>query len=347
MIFSPRISLGSLANLCQRLGTALEAGIDVRTVWAREAERATGAARRRCRTIADAVARGESLADATAQTGDFFPPIFRELTHVGEQTGHQAEVFRQLADHYHRQINLRRAFLAAIAWPVIQLALAILIIGGLIWVMGIIREVTGNKELDPLGFGLVGSRGLALYIGFLASVGFVLFVLVRAVRRGLFWAKPVQRLVMAVPKLGDALRTMALSRLAWTMYLTMNAGMEVRRALRISLRSTQNALFLDQLDRIDGSIAEGNSIHESFQQCGVFPAEFLDALAVGEESGKLVESMALLARQYRERAQAAMATLTTLAGVGVWIAIAAGIVGPIFPRPMFYIGTINDLLKSM
>ena len=41
-MFSPQISLKPLVGLCRRLSTALEAGIDARTVWAREAERASG-----------------------------------------------------------------------------------------------------------------------------------------------------------------------------------------------------------------------------------------------------------------------------------------------------------------
>ena len=49
---------------------------------------------------------------------------------------------------------------------------------------------------------------------------------------------------------------------------------------------------------------------------GGYPADFLDTLAVGEQSGKIVESMGRLAKQYQDRARSAMAALAVVAGVG-------------------------------
>ena len=134
MLFSPRISLKQLANLCRRLSTSLAAGINARNVWAREAERAQGvAARWRFRAIRDAVNRGSGMREALDETGDYFPTLFREMVHVGEETGKLSEVFRQLTANYEHQLQLRRNFLAAIAWPGMQFAMAVAIFGFLIW----------------------------------------------------------------------------------------------------------------------------------------------------------------------------------------------------------------------
>jgi len=50
-MFAPRIRTKPLAELCRRSGMALEAGIDARTVWAREAERARGAMQRKLLSV--------------------------------------------------------------------------------------------------------------------------------------------------------------------------------------------------------------------------------------------------------------------------------------------------------
>jgi type IV pilus assembly protein PilC len=333
-----------LADLSQRLSTALEAGIDARTVWAREAQRATGSLRGRLQIISQAINGGASMAEGLADAGDYFPPLFRQLAEVGEQTGHQGEIFHQLADHYQHQLALRRSFLAAITWPLTELTLAVLIVGFLIWIMGIINQTTGGA-IDPLGFGLVGNRGLAIYVGLLAVVGLILFATIQAVRRGLVWTRPIQRFMLWLPVLGPALQTLALARLAWTMHLTLNAGMEIRRALRLSLRNARNARYSDQIPRIDAEIGRGNSLYEAFCGAGGYPAEFLDALAVSEQSGRVVESMALLSRQYQERARLALATLTMLAGYGVWAVIAGVIIAVIFRLFGFYLGAINSAVR--
>jgi type II secretory pathway component PulF len=150
---------------------------------------------------------------------------------------------------------------------------------------------------------------------------------------------------LRVPVLGPSLQTLALARLAWSMHLTMNAGMELRKALRLSLRNAGSTLFTDAADTIDATIAKGDSIYEAFYEAGCFPPDFLDSVHVGEHSGRLVESMAHLSRQYQEQARAALATLTMIAGIAVWAAVAILIICLIFRLALFYIGTISDLAK--
>jgi type IV pilus assembly protein PilC len=345
MFFSPRVPTKLLAGLCRRLSLALEAGIDARTVWTREAERAQNRhLRHHLNTISEAIRRGDSFADALAETGDFFPQLVREMIVMGEQTGHLDAVLAQLADHYDNQLAMRRNFLAAIAWPVIQLCLAILIVGFLIWVTGFIREMNHDTKLDILGFGLVGDRGLVLYAMIVAGVGIAIFFVVQAIRRGLVWTQPIQRFLLRIPGLGKPLQTMALARLAWSLHITMSSGMEIRRAIQLSLRSTQNAFYTDQIRLIDVEIASGHSLHEAFSYAGGYPVEFLDTLAVGEQTGMAAESMATLARQYQDRARAAMTVITLLAGWLVWAAIAGLIIMIIFRVFSFYLNTINSVM---
>ena len=345
MFFSARISIKELAGLCHRLATSIEAGIDIRAVWRREAASAARASlRSRFKSIDADVAAGRSLADAIGATGDFFPPMFRELVNVGEQSGRLADVFAQMHRHYLDQIKRRRIFLAAIAWPMLQLTVAILVVGFLIWILGVIGKSTGTT-IDILGFGLVGDSGLAVYAAFISGVGIVALLLGRAISRGLLWTRPIQRLSLKIPVLGKALETLALARLAWALHLTMNTGMDVRRAVRLSLYTARNARYTDLLKPIDRWISAGSSLHEAFANTGAFPKEFLDALDIGERSGKLVECLDHLAAQYRDRAKAALATLTMLAGFAVWCMVAVLIIALIFRLFMFYVGTLNSALN--
>ena len=345
MLFSPRMSLRNRASLCRRLSTALTAGIDIRKVLAREAQQArNSAARRRLTDISSAVAQGESLTAALDATNDYFPLLFRELVEVGEQTGHLGEIFAQLAEHYENQVRLRRTFRASITWPIVQLIIALAVVGLMIRLSGSFEGLDG-KPIDFLGIGLTGASGLAIYIALLTAIAAGVFTVIRASSRGLVFVGPLQRAIMRVPVLGPSLQTLALSRLAWSMHLTMNAGMELRKSLRLSLRNSGSARYIDATEKIDATIAAGNSIYEAFYEAGCFPPDFLDSVEVGEHSGKLVESMALLSQQYQEQARAALATLTMIAGFAVWAMVAILIICLIFRLAFFYINTITDLAK--
>jgi type IV pilus assembly protein PilC len=344
MFLSPRISTKTLAELSHRLSVETEAGIDVRRTWQREAESARGAAHAPFAQIRDAVAGGESVSLALASTGELFPPLFLEMVHVGEQTGTLGRVFHRLAEHYRHQQRRRRAFLGAIAWPMLQLAAAIFVIGVLIWVLGVVAQRSGGQPVDVLGFGLVGTRGLVIYVNFITAVGLCVAGLILAVRRGVLWARPLERAAMRLPVVGSCLEKLAIARLAWVLHLTMNVAMDLRRVIPLVLRATGNDFYIRHTDQVVADVAAGMPIHEALAATAAFPADFLDALAVAEESGQTVESMDRLSQRYEEEAESALETLAKVAGFVVWLLVAAMIIVMIFRLFGFYIGTINDAL---
>ena len=189
MIFSQRISTKQLAEFLRRLGLSLESGIEIRKALASEARRSSPAVRERVEAIGAAVNAGTSLTEAINQTGNFFPPLTRELLAVGEQTGHLPEVLRQLVEHYDQQLALRRIFLSTISWPMLQLAMALLVIGFLIWVSAVIKRTTGNPT-DIIGLGLTGETGLIVYVAVLALIAAGIYAAYRAVVTGKAWVAP-------------------------------------------------------------------------------------------------------------------------------------------------------------
>lgn len=346
MIFSPRIGLRELAGLSRRLALALEAGIDVRRVFQREAGGSgSRALRANLGELQLSIAAGHSLTDALARTGEYFPPLFREMIEVGEESGHLTEVLRQLAEHYEYQLKLRRAFLASLAWPAMQLFAAVMIVGLLIWILGLIGSVTGSEPVDMLGLGLVGNRGVVIYFSLVGLVVLAGMLLYAAARRSVAWTWPLQRLASKIPVLGPSLQTLALARLAWALHLTLGTGMSLRKALPLCLRSTGHVAYMQQGDQVVRTVTRGEEISEALARTGTYPAEFLEQIEVGEQSGRLPEAMATLSTQYREHAQRVLGALTMLAGFAVWGLVALLIIIVIVRLFMFYVGTINEALN--
>jgi type IV pilus assembly protein PilC len=344
MLFSNRISLWELAGLCRRLAISTTAGIDVRNVWRRETEHGSSKLRAEATRVHDAISSGGSVGDVLAAR-EYFPSIFRKLVAVGEQTGNLAEVYARLADNYDYQVKIRRSFLASLTWPIIQLTMAVLIVGGLIFAMGFIASMyPGRKAIDPLGLGLVGGKGLAIYSAVVGTIVLAAAIVIRSAVRGAAWTRPIQRLMLHLPMIGKSLTTIALARIAWTLQLTMNSAMEVRQALRLALESSGNDRFASQADQVCNAISAGKEIHEALRSARVFPSTFLDAVEVAEHSGALVESLERLSRQYEEQAQAATSVLATVAGFVVWAIVATMIVVVIFRLFFSYLGMYQSIL---
>ncbi len=346
-ILAPRARHRDLALLCRRLSTSLEAGIDIRRVFAREAtSHLPRAMRRHLEHISQSISGGQSLSEALEGTGDYFPPLFRALVRVGEQTGHLDSVFGQLAESYEYQEQLRREFMASIAWPMIELSLALVTVGLIIWITGFFadkKDLTG-QPIDLLGWGLKGTDGLIKYFAILGCIFVAVTALVQSIRRGVVWGRPLQRLALYIPKLGGALQTFALARMAWSMHITLGAGMDLLKALPLCLRSMQNATYTDHIASVTESVRRGETVTEALSATRVFPASFLDVIDVGERSGRLPESMVTVSRQYQDEARRALALITRIAGMGVWLMVAGLIAMLIFRIFGFYMSQINAVL---
>ena len=341
----PSISTKPLAALCRRVAVSLESGIDERRIWQREAERAGGRMRVEIGRIHAAVAAGQGISDGIRATGSYFPPLFRALAGLGEQTGKSPAVFRRLADHFEHRVTLRRDFLAGITWPAIQLTAAVLIVGFLIWILGMIAERRGPTPYDILGLGLQGGRGLVLYVAAIGTCILLGFGAYFVIRSGAVWTRGVQRLAFALPGIGTSLQTLALSRLAWSLGLSLEAGMDIRKAVPFSLRTTQLDYYARHAPDVVTAIDRGDDLFTALAGTGVLPDDFLDALQVGEQSGRMDEMMLRLADQYQERARAALKALTVLAGFAVWAFVALLIVLILVRLVSSYSNFLQDLSR--
>lgn len=341
MLIQPHLSGKRLADLCHRLAISAESGIDIRRIWEREADNARGRAKRFFEQIRDDVAHGMSMTESIKYSGKFFPRLFRELVEVGEQTGSTAEVFHRLADHYEQRHRLERNFLGQIAWPMLQLAAALTVIGLLILIMGML-PAAGGKQTDILGWGLVGVPGLIKYVGFLAVIAAIIASIIAAMRRERPWTRPLQHALIRLPAVGPCMEKLCLARLAWVLHLTLNVEMDLRRLVPLSLRATGNDYYIRHTKQIVADIESGMPLHTAFAHAGAFPLEFLDPLAVAEESGQIVESMSRLSRQFADEAERATKTLAVIAGFAVWALVAAMIIAMIFKLFGFYLGALQE-----
>jgi type II secretory pathway component PulF len=122
--------------------------------------------------------------------------------------------------------------------------------------------------------------------------------------------------------------------------------MEIRRAVRMSLKSAGNAFYADRIPKIEQSISQGNSLHESFVNAQCFPVEFLDALAVGEQSGRISQTLENLSRQYQDQSRLAVSVLTRIAGYVIWAIIVLILVLMIFRVAGSYLNMLNNVANG-
>lgn len=340
----PLISTNELIGFCQRVGMSLKSGVDIRRVFEQESKSGSARYRQAMASILDGIKQGQLLSAAMRQT-EYFPAVPLAMVEIGENTGRIDEVLSRLASHYSHQRSLQWQFAFGILWPTLQLTAAVFIIGLLIYVFGAIADYhPGTEPVDVTGLGLSGTRGVLIYflaVGVVVS-GLAAFII--TVAKGWLGPRAVE-LAMRIPVLGACLRHMAMSRLTWSLGMALDAGIEAKRSVELSLVATQNPYYLSRRDAVVASIAKNREFYESFRDAEGFPGDFLVEMETAEIAGTLSESLVRMSHHYDDKARTSLQILTWIATIGIWLVVAAILVMLIFRLFFFYLGTINQALE--
>ena len=339
MLFSRRLPVSSLIELCRVLRHNLGAGISLVKVFRQQVRRGSVAVRPLAERISLELERGESLEVALQAEKKYFPPLFLALAGVGEHTGNLPEIFGELEKYYILQQKLWRQFLVQIWWPVFQFVAATLVIAALIFIMGII-----NEGKDPLGIGLTGAGGSPPFP-----------------RHGLWDAGgpgsdlPGVNPVAAPPGGGGPVPVAAAG--FWVVpacpgHDALLYGPRVDAGNRHADRGcpAASAYWLPAMQLLPPgrkvllSACAGDDLTVALAASGLFGETFQNILAVAEESGRVPEVMRHQAEYYEEEAGRRLAVLTRVAGTVVWMVVAGFIIIAIFLIFSGYLQAINNFL---
>lgn len=340
-MLSRRIPLADLIDLCRILRHQLSAGLSAHEVMKKQGERGRRSLRASAGRIGDALQRGSSLSDALDNEQDAFPVLFLTLVKLGEATGHLPEIFGELERYYQLELQLRRQFRSQTFFPVVQFVFAVAIIAGLIFLLGLIDP---KKPLLTI-FGLGGAAGSLAFVGVALgspALVWVLYLVVSRAGRQKTW---MDLFLLSLPAVGPCLRAIIMSRFTLALQLTLDSGLSIAKALRLSLEATGNAYFASRADRVAQALKDGKPLHEALEASKLFTSDFMEMVVSSESSGSVPEMMRHLAAQYQEEAGRRMTMLTRVAGGVVGCGVAAFIIWGIFKLYSIYFGMIERGLK--
>lgn len=341
--FSKQASQRELAHVCRSLGTSLHAGIDLRKSITTAARRSSGAMHTALREIDRELQSGNDFTSAIETRSRYFPNLFADVVHIGEQTGSLPEALLALSEHYENNVKLRKEFLSQITMPIVQLLVAIFVIAGLIFLLGIIGASTGSP-FDILGWGLMGASGALTWLGGWAMVIVASYVIYKLVTQSLGGRAAVHRMLLGIPVVGRCLQDFAIARFSWAFYLTQNAGMPIDDSLESSLRATSNGAFIAATDHMVREIRSGETLTDSFISSQLFPVEFIQTVDVAETSGTVPEALHRLSPQFEENARRSLKALATTASWVCWFGVAAFVIYIVISIVMWYLSQLQGAL---
>ena len=244
---------------------------------------------------------GESLAEALKATG-VFPIYMTQMIEIGEASGRLDTVLDSLHRYYEREDNISKSAKNAITYPAIMLVILIVIIVILVTrVLPIFSQVfnTLGGEMTPLALG-------AMRIGEIISSGSIVLVVIIIVIAVILVAMGVtkggrralasfgQRLFS---KLADR---MAAAKFASGMSLMLASGLDVDRAVELTLPLMSNPKMHAKVAQLKGLTEQGQSFTESVVKTKIFSGMQGRMLTLGFKSGNLDNVMDKIAGDYEK-----------------------------------------------
>ena len=276
--------LAARAATYQQLGLLLESGLDLQhALGLITAGPSTQPSDRAWRAIAQAQRRGLGLSTAIRTCEPRWPSFDLALLEVGERSGRLAACCTLLGRHYTRHTALLRRVLADATYPIALLHALILL-----------RPVPALFAGGSLGSFLRQSVGVLalLYVGIA-----LLRALLRA-DRGRLWQRRLEQVLGVVPVLGDALRTLALARLAAALEALLSAGIGMDEAWRQAGAASGSSALAAATADFAPALARGASSSSVLAASGVFPHEFVSLYQAAEVAGRLDHSLRQIADRY-------------------------------------------------
>ncbi|KAA1262041.1 putative type II secretion system protein F [Rubripirellula obstinata] len=341
------MGLKAAAKFSHRFATSHKAGVDMVRLLETEAKAGPGHQRIAMQRLADEAKAGNQIHEAMEKQRPYFPVLLTAMTAVGEETGKLDRAMFILAGHLQQRLDTRNKFISSITFPMLQLAAGVGVLSLVIYIMGVMSPAGGGQMADILGLGLRGGSGvlwLWLYVGiFVGSIALVVWAFVRNVA-GLQNLAPI---LYMIPKLGPAIQTITISRFCWTMALSLDAGLDPIRSIALSLDSTGSDYYRSGSDNARDAIKSGATLANGLKATSVFPEDFIARVDIAEHSGTDAESMEYLAKEYDERAKAAVKFMSGLATVVIRVTVALFLLFFIFRIFGMYLGAINDASKPI
>ncbi len=268
------------------------------------------------RAVVYDVESGHTLADALRKHPKAFSELYVNMVAAGEAGGILDTILLRLATFMEKNDALVRKVKGAAIYPAVIFSVAILaVIILLVFVIPVFRSMFADVKMElPLPTRIViGLSDFLKHFWWLLGVGIAAVVF--GFRR--YYATPAGRLnldrvMLALPVLGEVIRKSAVSRFTRTLGTLIASGVSILDGLEITAKTAGNRVIHDAVMESRASIAGGETIAAPLQKSKVFPPMVISMIAVGEQTGGLDEMLSKIADFYDEEVDAAVEALLSL-----------------------------------
>ena len=280
--------------------------------------------------IRQIVRDGVNFSVALKKVSPSFGPLYCSLAAAGEASGALDDILKRQAHYLKTLAELQARLILAMIYP------AFLILAGIgvsiVFVTTLIPQLTSLIESSggkiPLGAAILIGLSDFLTKWWLVMVITIIatFIFFKAWKDNEANKPAWDRIKLRLPLIGPVITSRFYVQFLETMANLVGNGLPLLRALELSRDATQNRSLRTELDKVIAQVGDGRSFSKALIRNGAFPPLLIDMISVGEQTGKIDQSLRRAAERYDKELDKDLQRIMALVMPTVLI-IMAGLIG--------------------
>jgi general secretion pathway protein F/type IV pilus assembly protein PilC len=276
----------------------------------------------------------------------YLPQFYKQSIKVSEKSGILDEVLLELARFLKEQDRINRQIQSSLAYPIFILVVSFFMVGFMLsFVVPKITSIFSQMHQKlPLITRIVISSGdflqkYGFYVLLFLAIFTILWILAMKFNRSFRYA--VHLVMLKIPFFGKLIETTELARFAYMTSLLLKSGIPIVQVINLSSNILKNSVIKDSFLKASSLVVEGKKLSQALAGIPHPPNEsFIQAVALGEETGEVQKVMQNLSELYFEENNDKITILLSLLEP-VMMLIVGGIIGFIVAAMLLPIFSMN------
>lgn len=287
-----RISLNELAAVTRQISVLIKSGsslYDSLSILINETE--NKGLKAGLINIKERISEGSSFARALESHRNIFSEMYQRMVEAGEASGALDKVLIKLADYLEARAKIQEKVRTALIYPALMTAVGICVLSFLfIFVIPkITRIFEDTKQALPL-ITVILLNAVNLFRNYwhiiLITIGSAGWGIKEFIKRPKGKALK-DKLLFKIPWIGRVFANFYMANFAYTLGSLLNSGVPMLKAIDMTKRVLNNAVFEKILDKAVKDITEGASLSASLRNSDIITGILIHMIATGERSGNL------------------------------------------------------------
>ncbi|MBI5451829.1 type II secretion system F family protein [Candidatus Gottesmanbacteria bacterium] len=325
-----RVSFDELVHFTRQLATMITAGLTlVESLSILQQQLSKPSLIKLVNQIATDVQGGKSFAEVLEKYPKIFPPIYIALVKAGEASGKLDVILSRLADNLEKSRSFRSKVRGTLIYPTIVIS-GMGIVTFIVMTVVVPRLTTMYKEFGvslPVPTQILIAVSSFLINSWYLIIGGAVFLVMFFLRWKETWfgKHVLAALSLKIPVFGSLIKEATLVEVTRTLSMLVEGGVPILQALEISQNATGNILYKETFSAAAKKVEKGFPLSEPLSNNPLFPPILGQMVAVGEQTGKLGDSLMKLSVYFETEAETAIRSLTTLMEPLIMVVLGLGV----------------------